>query len=132
MAARNREKTTLPSNCRATYCGALKRNCADVRQRWGGPTRGWGEERIAASMARIIVVAIIVVNAVNRGAGGEATRKAGLAECSDLVLGLGIRQREPQHFTEKMRPFMGGFRLIAFLQSQCITRRDWFWCLGVQ
>jgi hypothetical protein len=65
MATRYRQKTTLPSNCRANYCIALNRNLrqgenlqgeiyAWALRRWGRMKKGgvdqekcWGEERVA-------------------------------------------------------------------------------------
>ncbi|SRR5579871_813312 len=57
MATRSRQKTTLPSNCRATYCRALTRNLRRCAPAVGWTKVGWtkkvGVDQKSAGVKRV-------------------------------------------------------------------------------
>src|SRR5260370_29817046 len=123
MVVRYREKTTLPSNCRATFCG--KFNVHLHRVGWFAAKCGV-KERIAAPMTR---------DHPGLGAGSEGLAvpvggKAGssrLLWCtsdvwrtSDVVRPRHC-QRKLHHFREK-QPFMMDFSSSGFTNQRALRR----------
>jgi hypothetical protein len=120
MVARYREKTTLPSNCRATFCGKFK-----VFTKWGGLPQSCGvKERIAAPMMHDHPGQVPAAGAGRAGVACVVEGKAGSADFSGVKSDV-VRPRHCQQnsiISEKKQPFMMDFSASGFTSQRALRR----------